>query len=159
MDIRINQFVAIILTALALIPGGAHALELQSKMSLGHDQYIVVQSIYRGWAWLGAVLILAVAANARLAIRERRHTGPMLCAAASAAITCVTLAIFFTWTFPANQATANWTALPAEWQILRLQWEYSHAVNAALNFVALCATTASALLSGRADARYGRTNL
>ena len=28
MDIRVNQFVAIILTALALVPGGAHALEL-----------------------------------------------------------------------------------------------------------------------------------
>jgi len=27
MDIRINQFAAIIHTALALIPGGAHALE------------------------------------------------------------------------------------------------------------------------------------
>nr|WP_294548787.1 hypothetical protein [uncultured Rhodopila sp.] len=109
MEIRINQFVAIILTALALIPGGGHAL--------------------------------------------------MPCAAAPAAITCVTLAIFFTWTLPANRATTNWTAPPPEWQVLRIRWECSHAVNAALNFVALCATTASALLSGRADARYDRTNL
>jgi hypothetical protein len=159
MDIRINQFVAIIVTALALIPGGAHALELLSKMPLGRDQYIVVQSIYRGWAWLGIVLILAVAANAALAIRERRHTGPMLCAAASAAIICLTLGIFFTWTFPANQATANWTAVPPDWEILRRQWEYSHAANAALMFVALSATTASVLLSRRVDAGHERTNL
>lgn len=159
MDIRINQFVAIILTALALVPGGAHALELAHKMALDRDQYFVVQSIYQGWAWLGAVLILAIAANAVLAIRMRRRTGPMLCAAASAAILCVTLAIFFTWTFPANQATANWTGVARpDWQILRAQWEYSHAVNAALTFVALCATTASTVI-GRADARYDRTNL
>jgi uncharacterized membrane protein YedE/YeeE len=149
MDIRINQFAAIILTALALVPGGAHALELAHKMALGRDQYFVVQSIYQGWAWLGIILILAIAANAVLAIRVRRQTGPMLSAAASAAIICVTLAIFFAWTFPANQATANWTVSPPDWQILRAQWEHSHAVNATLNFVALCATTASALFRQR----------
>ncbi len=149
MDIRINQFAAIILTALALIPGGAHALELLNKMALGRERYFVVQSIYQGWAWLGIILILAITANTVLAIRVRRQTGPMLCAAPSAAIICVTLAIFFTWTFPANQATANWTVQPADWQALRSHWEYSHAVNAALTFVALCATTASALFRQR----------
>jgi hypothetical protein len=33
-------------------------------------------------------------------------------------------AIFCIWTFPANQATDNWTSQPQNWEILRQQWEY-----------------------------------
>ena len=40
------------------------------------------------------------------------------------------LAIFFVWTFPANQATNNWTVVPKNWNKLRIQWEYSHAAHA-----------------------------
>jgi hypothetical protein len=56
-----------------------------------------------------------------------------------------TLAIFFTWTWPANQATSNWTAVPENWRELRTQWEYAHAANAVLTFLALCAVTLAAL--------------
>ena len=145
MTIRILQFVAIILTALALVPGGAHALELLNKLALDRDQYMVVQSIYRGWALLGIVLIGALMANGALAAWTRRQTVPSICTAAAAVLIATTLAVFFTWTFPANQLTGNWTTTPADWQTLRAQWEYSHAVNAALTFLALCATTISAL--------------
>jgi hypothetical protein len=58
-----------------------------------------------------------------------------------------TLVIFFAWTYPANVATANWTAAPANWAELRTQWEYSHAANAVITFAALCAVTLSALLA------------
>jgi hypothetical protein len=56
-----------------------------------------------------------------------------------------TPAIFFTWTYPANVATDNWTAVPANWQALRDQWEYSHAANAVMTFAALCAVVVSVL--------------
>jgi hypothetical protein len=49
----------------------------------------------------------------------------------------VNLVIFFIWTFPTNQATSNWTVVPRNWDELRIQWEYSHAVNAVVMFVAL----------------------
>ena len=42
--------------------------------------------------------------------------------------------------FPANQATANWTQTPENWEALRRQWEYGHAVTALLVFVALLMT-------------------
>jgi hypothetical protein len=45
-------------------------------------------------------------------------------------ILAVTLVVFFVWTYPANQATANWTAVPADWQALRSQWEFSHTAHA-----------------------------
>ena len=31
----------------------------------------------------------------------------------------VTLVVFFTWTFPVNQATSNWTIAPHDWETLR----------------------------------------
>jgi hypothetical protein len=55
--------------------------------------------------------------------------------------------IFFIWTYPANQATSNWTVVPADWQQLRTTWEYAHATNAVLTFLALCAVTWSILLT------------
>jgi hypothetical protein len=51
--------------------------------------------------------------------------------------------VFFTWTYPANQATADWTVVPDDWRELRRHWEYAHAANAVLTFLALCAATLS----------------
>jgi hypothetical protein len=45
--------------------------------------------------------------------------------------------VFWMYTFPANQATRNWTALPQDWEPLRAQWEYSHAVGALFHIAAL----------------------
>ena len=64
---------------------------------------------------------------------------------ASRQLIAATLAIFFVWTYPANQATANWTVPTPNWQALRTQWEYAHAVNAVLTFLALCLLTWSAV--------------
>jgi hypothetical protein len=53
------------------------------------------------------------------------------------------LAVFFAWTYPANQATRNWTVITEDWQGLRTQWEWSHAASAVLTFTALCCATLS----------------
>ena len=145
MGLRVTQFIAIILTALALVPAGAHLLELVHKITLDRAQYLTVQQLYRGWAFLGAVLIAALLANLVLTIRSRRQGRPMRLAAIATLLLAANLTIFFIWTFPANQATSNWTVMPADWEALRNQWEYSHAVNALLTFLALSATLASSL--------------
>jgi hypothetical protein len=59
----------------------------------------------------------------------------------------VTLVSFFTWTYPANRATNNWSMVIADWESLRWQWELSHAANAILTFVALCCASLSTLRS------------
>ena len=66
-----------------------------------------------------------------------------------AAALCVgsSLVVFFTCTYPANQATSNWTVIPANWQELRQQWEMSHAANALILFAGLCCVSWAALLS------------
>ncbi len=142
---RAVAFIAIILTALALVPGGAHLFELPNKIGMTQEQYFTVQGIYRGWALFGFVLIPAILANLGLALLLRRQRTPFLLALAAFVLMAASLAIFFIWTFPANQATSNWTVAPENWAELRSQWEYSHAVNALLTFFALCSVTLAAL--------------
>jgi len=60
---RLLQFIAVILTALVFAPTGAHLFELPNKIILPKEQYFIVQSVYRGWALFGIVIIGAIAAN------------------------------------------------------------------------------------------------
>ena len=147
MALRAVQFLAIVLSALALVPAGAHLAELPNKIDLDQEAYFVVQNIYRGWAQFGIVLFGALAANLALAIMVRRQRAPFRLALAAFLLVAATLVIFFIWTYPANQATSNWTVVPANWQELRTTWEYAHATNAVLTFLALCAVTWSVLVA------------
>ena len=55
-------------------------------------------------------------------------------------------ALFWIYTYPANQATGNWTQLPTEWMTLRAEWEYSHAAGAVLTLTAFVFLVLSVLL-------------
>ena len=73
-----------------------------------------------------------------------------------------TQVVFWTFTYPANRQTENWTTLPEDWQGLREQWEYSHAASAGLNLVALIAAILAVLarekddtLTHQAEVRHG----
>ena len=137
MALRLIQFLATILTALALMPSGAHLAALPNKMAMAQTAYFVAQQIYTGWALFGIVLFGALAANLAHAIVLRRLGRSFGYALASFLLVAANLAIFFVWTFPTNQATNNWTVVPNNWNKLRIQWEYSHAVNAVVTFAAL----------------------
>jgi hypothetical protein len=141
------QFIAMVLTALALVPGGAHLFALPNKIHLAAADYFIVQNIYRNWALFGVVLIAGIFANAVLAILLRGQGPPF----AFTVILCLlaTLAFFFVFTFPANQVTNNWTEVPANWEQLRRQWEFSHAVNACITFAGFCSLTVSLLVNER----------
>jgi hypothetical protein len=146
--LKVAQFVAITLAALALVPSGAHLSALGNKISLGAEQYFIVQNIYRGWDLFGTVLVGSLVADLVLALMLRRRGGaPLILALLALGAIVLMLAIFFLWTFPANQATNNWTTIPGHWEQLREQWEYSHAVNAVVAFVAFCSVTLSALMT------------
>ncbi|HSD34700.1 MAG TPA: hypothetical protein VLE26_04715 [Alphaproteobacteria bacterium] len=96
------------------------------------------QQAYRGWALFAIAPFGAIAANLGLGATLWRRGLSAWAAFGAAAPILATRAIFFAWIFPASQATENWTAIPLNWGALRRQWEYSHAVNAALTFLALC---------------------
>ncbi len=137
MAIARVRFFSLLFVALALVPALAHLLELPNKIGLSRDEYLLVQQIYRGWNLLGVVVfgaLLSTLAHAIVARGRRKDTR-----AALTAFLCIlgTQVLFWTFTFPTNQETSNWTFLPENWATLRTQWEYSHAASAVLNLGAL----------------------
>lgn len=147
METRLKwaYFCALVSVALVLGPSLAHLFELPNKIGLEQEAYFTVQAIYRGWALLGVVIAAALAATLVLALLLRRQ--PNGRAGAWIAFACLAAgqAVFWIFTFPANQATQNWTVVPDGWQMLRTEWEYSHAAGAALNLAAMVALVVSVL--------------
>jgi hypothetical protein len=47
--------------------------------------------------------------------------------------------IFWAFIYPMNVASNNWTVTPENFEAAQRQWEYSHAVNAMITFVAFVA--------------------
>ncbi|HEX6999855.1 MAG TPA: DUF1772 domain-containing protein [Gammaproteobacteria bacterium] len=142
---RVAYLLAFFFVGVSLGPSLAHLLELPNKIGLDRDAYFIVQGIYSGWAWLGVVVLGALLATLALTIVLKGQRRAQRWAAA--AFGCVVLAqiIFWAFTFPANQATSNWTEIPPEWEALRAQWEYSHAVAAIVNLIALLSLVFSVL--------------
>lgn len=135
--LTILRFSSVLFAALALVPAGAHLSSLVSKMRLSGTEYLAAQRAYDGWSLFGIVIFAALLSTLALALVSYRHGRAY--GLVSAAFLCIaaTQGIFWTWTFPANQATANWTMLPEGWEALRIQWEYSHAASAVFNLMAL----------------------
>jgi hypothetical protein len=141
-------FIALLATALALGAALAHVLELPNKINLPERQYFIVQQAYRGWnqlAYLLVIQLISMLAIAALSWHEPRVLWPTL-----AAILCLLCAqaLFWTFTYPANVATDNWTAIPADWESLRMRWEYSHALGAAFQVLAMSALIIAVLNRG-----------
>jgi hypothetical protein len=151
MPLRVAQFLALMFVALALVPSGAHVFTLLNKIELARDQYFVVQNIYRGWALFGMGLFGALITSLALALLLRGRGAAFVLALVAFCCIALSLVVFFIWTYPANQATDNWTAAPANWEQLRRQWEYSHAANALVMFAAFCAVTLSVLTGQGAE--------
>jgi membrane protease YdiL (CAAX protease family) len=137
---------SILLISVALGGGLAHLFELPHKMQLDREEYLTVQQIYRGWALLGIPILGGLACSAALAVLYRKQRTRFWFAVCAVGCIVAALAVFFAVTFPVNQATQNWTELPENWRELRRQWEYSHAVGAVLQFAALTALAAAALV-------------
>jgi energy-coupling factor transporter transmembrane protein EcfT len=110
-------------------------LYFRTKWALGKK--LISSRRGRGWALFGVVLISALAANIALSIVLRGQGTSFYLAVAAALCMGATLAIFFIWIYPVNQVNHNWTVVPHNWTAL-LQWEASHATNAAITFLALC---------------------
>jgi amino acid transporter len=107
---------------------------------------LLVQQIYRGWAWLGIAVCGALASTLILTVMVRANQKICYLTLTAALCIALSLVVFFIFTYPANQQTLNCTMLPENWQALRRQWEYSHATGAGLHFIALIALTLSLLV-------------
>ncbi|MCW1412459.1 hypothetical protein OLZ32_29940 [Rhizobium sp. 1AS11] len=136
------RFLAVIITGLALAAPAAHAFALLNKIGMAKSDYFVAQQAYAGWWVVGLLLPLALLANIGNAIALRGDGTAMLLSVAAAALNLV---IFMVFTQPANAATENWTVQPENWESLRAQWEYSHAINAAVTLLAFCCATLASI--------------
>lgn len=128
---------AFVCLGLALGGSLAHLYELPHKLTLPADEYLVVQQIYRGWNLLAGPVIGVILATLLITLHVRRNPRVFGWALATFLLVTGTQIVFWTWTYPANVETRNWTTLPERWVSLRTQWEYSHAAGAVLNLTAL----------------------
>lgn len=140
------RLLSVLFTSLAMAGGFAHLYALPNKIDLPAETYLTIQQIYRGWALIGIAVIGAFVATGVLAFLERADRAVFLVTAGACACIALSLVLFFAYTFPANQQTANWSMLPDNWLTLRSRWEYSHAAGAVLYCVALLLLTTSFLM-------------
>jgi hypothetical protein len=131
------RVISVLFAALALVPAGAHLFSTVNKLRLNGADYLASQRAYDGWAMFAMVVIGALLSTLALTIALYRAGEPYLFAALAFLCIAGTQAVFWSFTFPANEMTENWTKLPGEWEALRTQWEYSHAGSAILNAAAL----------------------
>jgi hypothetical protein len=150
---RLAALTAILLTALSLVPAGAHLAALPNKIGLPAEAYMTAQAIYRGWALFGLLWLANLLADLALLVSLRRQVVSFRLALAGTALLLAAFAVFFAWTLPANQATANWTTLPPGWEELRWQWEWSHVTGAVLLLASLVCVTLAGLDADPATAR------
>ena len=135
------RFLALVLTAISLVPSAAHLFELPGKIGLDERR------ISRSRASMPAGRSSRFRSSRRSS-STRRSPSPSAGAIsrrprwslASAVLIALSLVTFFTWVFPGNRATKNWTSPTGNWMALRTHWEYGHAAGAAIVFLAFLAT-------------------
>lgn len=137
--------VAAMATVLALGAALAHAYEAPAKLGLAADDYFTVQQIYSGWNRIAFVLAVQFLAIVGVIVAHRDQ--PYVAWPAAIAVACLILSqvVFWTWTYPANEATRNWTATPQDWDGLRSRWELSHIAGAVLQLGAMTALVLAAI--------------
>jgi hypothetical protein len=139
---------------LALGAGLAHLYALPNKIELPKDAYLAAQQAYRGWSLLGGVVLGEIVMLAVLAYLVRGRRAAFGLTFAALLCTLGSQALFWTYTYPANRATGNWTEMPTDWMALRAEWEYSHAAGALITLTAFVLLVLSVLVDeGPAQAR------
>jgi hypothetical protein len=149
MFLKCLSLLAVVSVAICLVPVGAHFFELANKMALSPSEYMTVQKIYAGWSSFGVAIVAALLLTLVHTFMVRRDRTAFLLSLVAFLCLAVAQVVFWTFTYPMNVASNQWTVAPADFEAARRQWEYSHAVNAVLTFAALVAVTSSTLFGKR----------
>jgi hypothetical protein len=156
--VRNWRLAATLFTALSLAPALAHLLEMPAKLDYDGWLWLTLQqSLYaRGFGTVGAFCeTAAVVTSVGFAILVRNRGAAFGWTVLGALCVVAAHTSFWIWIAPVTSAIASVSpeALPANWAELRTQWEYTHAVRAILQIVALAALVFSVLLEIPRDAR------
>jgi MFS family permease len=147
------RLLAIVFVAICLVPAGAHLFEMFNKMALPPAEYMVVQQIYAGWALFGIAIAAALALTLAHTLMVWRHPAARWPSLLAFLAIVATQVIFWTYTYPMNALTQNWTVMPQDLESARRQWEYSHTLNAGITLVALILIVVAVLTGCRQDLR------
>jgi hypothetical protein len=146
---RTCRFAALMLTALAMSLAFSHLLALPAKLAYQGPVWLLLQqTLYGNYRLLGLMIelgALACALTLVLLVRARRPARGWTLFAAVCLLGAQ--AVWWLGVVPVNAQVAQLTAhtLPADWALLRVQWEYAHALRAVLQVAALGALVLSVL--------------
>lgn len=146
---RAWRFATLMLTALAMSMTFSHLLALPAKLAYQAPVWLLLQqTLYGNYRVLGLLIEFGALACALTLVPLVRARRPALGWTAFAAV-CLLGAQVVWWAgvVPVNAQVAQFTAqtLPADWKLLRVQWEYAHALRAVLQVAALGALAFSVL--------------
>jgi len=105
MRMKVVQFIAIITTALYLVPTGAHLFELPNKIALSPTEYLTVQKIYAGWSLFGIVIGIALLATLAHTLMSRADRTSFALSFGAFVTLVATQGLFWAFTYPVNAAT------------------------------------------------------
>jgi hypothetical protein len=129
--VNLLRVLTFVLAGLALIRPMMDLAAMPSVIDLTKDEYAVVQSASRSWAWLQLLQLVSFFSIVGLFPFEREHnrvTWPIRGAFISQLLIII---LYVAFTLPINITTFNWTFFPdPNWAWLRIEWEYSHALSA-----------------------------
>jgi hypothetical protein len=161
MKLRTWRLLTIMLAVLSTSAAVAHLLEMPAKLRMGDEWLVLLQTLYppafgrvAGVAEIGAVVTAIV-----LVVLVRRRPCALPWTIVGALALVATHAAFWIWVQPVNARLMPLTpeTLPANWSQLRDQWEFTHAVRAILQMLALGALVWSILVE-TPDAEAGTRN-
>jgi len=150
MLVRSWRLGTVLLIALSMGLALCHLLEMPAKLNYGGSRWLTVsRTLYGPFGTYGAAFeVGAVLASLGLVFLVRKRGPAFRWTLIGAALMALTQVVFWVQVAPVNAETVRMTAdaLPANWQELRAQWEYGHAIRAVLQFLALASVSVSLLI-------------
>jgi hypothetical protein len=143
------RFLTIMLTALGMGMAFGHVLEMPAKLAYQAPVWLLLQqTLYGNFRVLGLLLeVGALACALTLCMLVRAHRPTLGWTLLATVCLLGAQAAWWLGVLPVNAQVAQFTAetLPPDWKLLRVQWEYTHAVRAVLQASALAALVLSVL--------------
>ena len=99
MTHKLTCVLALVFTALAMVPYCAHLFSLPNKIGMTQEQYFIAQSVYRNWSLLAFVLIPAMLIDLVWAYVLSAERTAFVLALLGCACMAATLPVFFAWTY------------------------------------------------------------
>ncbi|MCG2641399.1 MULTISPECIES: hypothetical protein [Bradyrhizobium] len=150
------RIATVVSVAIYLVPEGAHFFEMFNKSRMSSVDYMTMQRAYDGWAFFGIAIVIAVGCTLGHAIAMWDIPVARWLSLGALGLLIGTQVIFWCFIYPMNALTRNWTEMPANLGLVRQQWEYAHAVSAALTLLALVLVLCAVLSGVRGNDQASR---